>query len=252
MVHSNPIQLLINEYYFSKDDNNIPGPHGYIELVTKSNPSDYRGKSLPFEGYNLIIGKRKGNKEILKIEAIVKLSNMVFTRNNFLLITTKVIPRIQNPDVNVMTMGANVLFPSGTDDQNVLDLSDDELIVMYLTYGLTNFDELTPQGKIRKVIVTEELLSNLENEIVDGLIFGNPKSSTPRKVMDLMNKEKKGIYMTKRIFQDTSLSFSRCTSASNIEPFQSNGFKVDTSSYLFNLTFSLVTKNDHSVRMISH
>ena len=157
---------------------------------------------------------------MLKIEGIVKLSNMVFTKNNFLLITTKVIPTIQNSDVNVMTMGANVLFPSGTDNQNILNLNDDELIAMYLTYGITNFDELTPQGQIRKITITEELLTKIENEIVDGLIFGNPNSATPRKVMDFMNKQKKGIYMTKRIFQDSSLSYSRCTSASNIEPFQ--------------------------------
>ena len=71
----------------------------------------------------------------------------------------------------------------------------------------------------------------MEQVIVDGLIFGNPKSSTPRKINNFMKKGKSGNQMKKRLLSEQSLSFSRCTGPSNNLPFQSTAFKVILDTY---------------------
>ena len=223
LVYSNPMHLLINEYYVGQDG------HGFIEIISKTNPAVYVNKPEsynPFQDYKLIIGKRR-KYQAPNIKAIIDLSLMKFTKNEYLLITSQENQRIQNPDVNLMKIGSTI-FSVGSNNQNILTLADDEVMVIYLCYG--QFDRnlvIPPSGHTTHVELTEGLLTKMEQVIVDGLLFGNPKSSTPKKINSFMKKEKGGDQMKKRLLSDEALSFSRCTGSSNNLPFQSKAFKVN-------------------------
>ena len=226
LVYSNPMDLLINEYFIGQDG------HGFVEIISKTNPVVYENQPdsyNPFQDYNLIIGKRR-KRDAMNVKAIINLSQMKFTKNEYLLITTHKNQRFQNSDQNVMKAGSTT-FSIGSNNQNLLSLAEDEVLVIYLCYGQFDRNLVIPSGHTTHVELTEELLKKMEQVIVDGLIFGNPKSSTPRKINNFMKKGKSGNQMKKRLLSEQSLSFSRCTGPSNNLPFQSTAFKVILDTY---------------------
>ena len=78
LVYSNPMDLLINEYFIGQDG------HGYIEVICKTNPVVYENQPdsyNPFQDYNLIIGKRR-KWNAMNVKAIINLSQMKFTQQS--------------------------------------------------------------------------------------------------------------------------------------------------------------------------
>ena len=131
----NPFQLTLNEVGFQED--------GYVELVsnaiakgllqnTNGSPdiasSALIGKTLA--SHKLVVAtketktKQQRDRHKAKIKAIIDLDKFKFTKDQYMLITTKSIPDLASSQTNTIKRTINTYFGTNYDENNLLDMKE--------------------------------------------------------------------------------------------------------------------------------
>ena len=218
VVHTSHL-LLINEVYF--------GPNGFLELLDENTEALVDDTTKPYENQNMIIAKRLKNGRNIYIDAVVDLSNMVKTLDDFILIQTSNQQSVTSSLTNTLISPGNTRFSLNIDNDNLLAMDETTLMLVFLVSGPLP-TEIFPTGQQRRVTLDEALIEKLIPITKDFLIFGGINSISPTKIVKYL-KQNSFLPETKipRKYLNTGAhSFSRCSETTS--PFLSNTFK-DTS-----------------------
>ena len=212
--------LLINEVFF--------GPNGFLELLDENTAELSDDAMNPYENQNIIIAKRTHHGRNVYIDALIDISNMVKTLDNFILIQTSNQQTITSSPTNTLNSPGNTRFSLNIDNNNILAMDLNTVMIVMLLSGPLPA-EVTPTGQHqRRVTLDEGLLAKLQPIMKDLLIFGGINGQTPTKVVKYLKQNSflSSSKIPRKYLNTGAHSFSRCSETTS--PYLSNTFK-DTS-----------------------
>ena len=220
-IHTSHL-LLINEVFF--------GENGFIELLDENEEVIDDNTANSYEGSRIIIGKRLQHSHHIHVDAVVDLSQMVKTLNNFILIqASSQQTTVSSSSTNTMMIG-NTHFAQHINNDNVLLMDENTVMIILLMLGPL-LPDLIAQGAQKRVILDEKLLDKLVPTIKDTLIFRGINGKSPTKmVKHLQHHSLLTGKLPKRYLSTGAHSFSRCSETTT--PYLSNTFKDTSPRYV--------------------